>query len=76
MTLYCAVPPSNEAINALLTDTTYLYRWSDNIDEEINNNNNYYYNILKNDSIRSTGNSTYQQSRTFSGFHTSVNFKH
>lgn len=74
MTLYCAMPASSNAINALLTDTTYLNKWSDNIDDNKN-----YYSILSNNSsntTKSSGNSNCQQSRTFSGFHTSVNFQH
>ena len=76
MTLYCAMPPSSNAINALLTDTTYLHKWSNSIEEDNKN----YYSILSNNSTnnstKSSGNSNCQQSRTYSGFHTSVNFQH
>jgi hypothetical protein len=76
MSLYCAMPPSSNAINALLTDTTYLHKWSGSIEEDNKN----YYSILSNNSTNNStttsGNLNCQQSRTFSGFHTSVNFQH
>lgn len=71
-TLYCVKAPSYNAIKAMVTDSTYLYKWND--DNEDNNN----YKIILNSS-KDSSNSSYsskQQSRSYTGFHTSVKFTH
>jgi len=78
MTLYCVQAPSYNAINAMVTDSTYLYKWDDDIEDNSNN-----YCILSNsskpsNSTNSTNSikSSKQQSRSYTGFHTSVKFTH
>jgi len=77
MTFICAQAPSKNAIEAMVTDSTYLHRWKDNNED----NNNYcilssnYSNSSSSSSSSSSSNSR-QQSRSYKGFYTSVKFNH